>query len=270
MSREERQLDAAEYVIGTMTPAERHAFEFSIESDEQTREDVAFWERAFSVLTATISPQVVPAAVWEAISRQLDEATGTAAAPEVPSDSQASRPAERPASSRARPVAANDNAIDDLRRSRSRWRMGAIAATIAVLVLGASLLSQDPARSPGDRIASGESSGQYIAVVNANGDQPSLVVNVDTKSGEVTVRSLGIQKPDGKSLEVWYVPQGETPISVGLVSEGEIDLSNVTVADGDLLAISLEPPGGSPTGTATGPIIYTGKLVENVDAEASR
>ena len=27
------------------------------------------------------------------------------------------------------------------------------------------------------------------------------------------------------------------------------------------LAVSLEPPGGSPTGAPTGPILYVGKLV---------
>ena len=100
-------------------------------------------------------------------------------------------------------------------------------------------------------------------MVNANGDQPSLVVSVNAETGEVTVRSVGVQRPDGKSLELWYVPEGQKAVSVGLVGEGGIDLKDIKAKDGDLLAISLEPSGGSPTGTATGPVIYTGKLIEN-------
>jgi anti-sigma-K factor RskA len=33
-----------------------------------------------------------------------------------------------------------------------------------------------------------------------------------------------------------------------------------------VFAITLEPEGGSPTGTATGPILWTGKLVETLPA----
>ncbi|MEM9734748.1 MAG: anti-sigma factor, partial [Pseudomonadota bacterium] len=102
---------------------------------------------------------------------------------------------------------------------------------------------------------------QFVAVVNANGDQPSLLVNVDVKTGDISVRSLGIERPADKSLELWYVPEGQTPVSIGLVGEGEIDLKDLKASGGDLLAVSLEPKGGSPTGTATGPVIYTGKLV---------
>ena len=34
-------------------------------------------------------------------------------------------------------------------------------------------------------------------------------------------------------------------------------------------AVSLEPEGGSPTGVATGPIVYTGKLIESVPPVAA-
>jgi anti-sigma-K factor RskA len=34
-----------------------------------------------------------------------------------------------------------------------------------------------------------------------------------------------------------------------------------SIAADMLLAVTVEPPGGSPTGSATGPIVYTGKLI---------
>ncbi len=34
-------------------------------------------------------------------------------------------------------------------------------------------------------------------------------------------------------------------------------------AEGGSLAVSVEPKGGSPTGSPTGPVIYSGKLVRD-------
>jgi anti-sigma-K factor RskA len=247
----EPQIDAAEYVIGTMTAVERRAFEASMESNEDARADVAYWERAFGSLNASISPVAAPKDVWSRIEAALPTAASSVVLP----------------GSAAANAAANDNQLDALKRSRGRWRMGAIAATVAAFGLGAFLMNSGVIQGQtGDQFAAGvDPSKQYIAVVNANGDQPSLVINIDAKTGEVSVRSVGVDRPEGKSLELWYVPEGEKAISVGLVGEGGIDLKDITAQNGDLLAISLEPQGGSPTGTATGPVIYTGKLIENFD-----
>ena len=264
MSKQERVLDAAEYVIGTMSAVERSAFEALIESDPDTKADVLFWERTFGALNASVSPNAPPETIWKRIEAAL------------PSSAQPLNKAT--ASSLAQSPAANDNLADKLRRSRGRWRMGALAASIAALALGAFVVNErfDPLSQKATQIADGKNENgkadalggkEYIAVVNANGDQPSLVINIDAKSGAVTVRSIGVEKPDGKSLELWYVPEGKDAVSVGLVGEGGIDLQDLKANQGDLLAISVEPPGGSPTGVATGPVIYTGKLIENVNSK---
>lgn len=264
MSNEDRQLDAAEYVIGTMSAVERKAFEALLEHDAQSRADVQFWERSFGALNASISPQVVPPELWSRIDAALP-----AQAQSAQPDSTKARPtAAQEKAIAAPPKAANDNVLEGLMRSRHRWRLGAIAAGIAALVLGAFITNErlglydlPTGLSPDQQLAQDQSGQEFVAVVNANGDQPSLVVNVNTAIGTVTVRSVGMQRPQGKSLELWYVPDGQTPVSVGLVGESAIDLQNITAKNGDLLAISLEPQGGSPTGVATGPVIYTGKLV---------
>lgn len=248
----EPQIDAAEYVIGTLSAVERRAFEASMESNEEARIDVAYWERAFGSLNASISPVPAPDQVWKRIEAALPTVASNVVLP----------------GSAAAATAANDNQLDALKRSRSRWRMGAIAATVAAFGLGAFLMNSGVLSGKVDGQLAGvvDPAKQYIAVVNANGDQPSLVINIDAKTGEVSVRSVGVDRPEGKSLELWYVPEGQKAVSVGLVGEGGIDLKDITAQNGDLLAISLEPQGGSPTGTATGPVIYTGKLVENIDA----
>ena len=293
MSGQERKLDAAEYVIGTMSAVERTAFEASIETDITTREDVLFWERTFGSLNASVAPEAPLGDLWNRIADDLpggaasggekaasetaqndDVASGETAAPTLTVVSSQQSAASDTATSAAIAAAANDanklrRSVSKLRRSVSRWRTWAIAASIATLGLGGVILnsSNNPFAPPTEQLAGGSQLGskEYIAVVNANGDQPSLVINIDAATGDVTVRSIGVERPEGKSLEVWYVPDGQTPVSVGLVGEGNIDLKGIQAKDGDLLAISVEPPGGSPTGTATGDVIYTGKLIENVN-----
>ena len=281
MSSHERKLDAAEYVIGTLSPVESSAFEASIASDAGTREDVLFWQRTFGSLNASISSEAPPEDMWKRIAGLLPAEAKSALAP---SGKAAVTPAAggKKAPEAPEAVAANDNSILKLKRSRRRWRLSALAASVVAVGLG-SVFYNGTTGTMEERVAQvrsfgtgeskmgapvvGDDGKKYIAVVNANGDQPSLVINIDATSGLVTVRSVGVDRPDGKSLELWYVPEGQTAVSVGLVGEGGIDLKGITAQGGDLLAISLEPTGGSPTGTATGPVIYKGKLIENVDGQ---
>lgn len=72
--------------------------------------------------------------------------------------------------------------------------------------------------------------------------------------------------PEGRSLEIWMIPQdSDTPVSIGLVATDgltEIPVSDDIAAQlpGAGIAISDEPEGGSPTGQATGPVISLGLL----------
>lgn len=61
--------------------------------------------------------------------------------------------------------------------------------------------------------------------------------------------------------------EGRAPVSLGLLpSQGEAVLSVSAQAlplleRGAPLAVSIEPPGGSPTGQPAGPVAYQGKLI---------
>jgi anti-sigma-K factor RskA len=109
--------------------------------------------------------------------------------------------------------------------------------------------------------------GKYVAVVDRGGELPALIVNVDQKSGVVTVRSLTAEAPSDRSHELWYIGAGEKPRSLGVIDHAGTGLSirtnsiagfNPTDA---VFAITLEPRGGSPSGDPTGPIVYSGKLI---------
>jgi anti-sigma-K factor RskA len=67
-------------------------------------------------------------------------------------------------------------------------------------------------------------------------------------------------------MELWLIPAGDKPHSLGLIEPGRPvrldvprDLAARITTDA-ALAVSMEPPGGSPTGQPTGPVIASGKL----------
>jgi len=72
--------------------------------------------------------------------------------------------------------------------------------------------------------------------------------------------------PADKAAELWLIPPGDKPHSLGVV-----DVSHpvsVTIPPAlrnavtlkAAMAISVEPPGGSPTGQPTGPVIAKGGI----------
>jgi len=69
-------------------------------------------------------------------------------------------------------------------------------------------------------------------------------------------------------LELWAVPPQGAPRSLGLISASGVsviarDKLPQQVLDRSrtaALAVSVEPPGGSPTGAPTGPVVFAGKL----------
>jgi anti-sigma-K factor RskA len=71
-----------------------------------------------------------------------------------------------------------------------------------------------------------------------------------------------VDVPSGKALELWILPPGGTaPKSLGVLPPAgrKVELPAMPAA-GTALMVSLEPPGGSPTGAPTGPVVYAGKL----------
>ena len=96
-------------------------------------------------------------------------------------------------------------------------------------------------------------------VLIATAQRNAMVLHVNTLEPKIHVA--------GRSLELWALPRGAQPKSLGVLAGARSDLKLVAVADrslGDVpaLAISLEPPGGSPTGQPTGPVLYTGPCVK--------
>ena len=106
---------------------------------------------------------------------------------------------------------------------------------------------------------------QYKATLLSGTAQPGL--SIEAHSDYLNVRPLELAAVDGgRSLELWAIPVEGKPVSLGLIprdGDGRITLSQTQqqlIRIPVVLAVSLEPQGGSPTGQPTGPVLYQGPL----------
>jgi hypothetical protein len=108
---DEPNMQAAEYVLGTLSADERRAFEALLAHDTAAQQAVGDWQRRLLPLTNALSDVEPPAHVWEAIETAL------------------------PVSATTPP------SLLLLRRSRNRWRTGAIV--MGALAAGFAAVSVD-------------------------------------------------------------------------------------------------------------------------------
>jgi len=108
-----------------------------------------------------------------------------------------------------------------------------------------------------------------VASLTQSGDAPAFVAQYDPIKQALLIRTT-VQDTDEKVPEIWLIPaqgdrEGEV-LSLGVMNENAPDEVKISddfldlIGEGGTLAITMEPPGGSPTGVATGPVIALGKL----------
>jgi anti-sigma-K factor RskA len=73
-------------------------------------------------------------------------------------------------------------------------------------------------------------------------------------------------RPPGSDYELWALPKGAAPVSLGVLPAAGATTRTLTVIQKQALAlssevaVSIEPLGGSPTGQPTGAVLYVAKL----------
>ncbi|HEX6528801.1 MAG TPA: anti-sigma factor [Burkholderiales bacterium] len=153
-----------------------------------------------------------------------------------------------------------ENQIEPTNKQRWWTPLALIASgAAAALVVVALLLPLQRAEIPASYVAVLSDPKTNQPVLIATAQRNAMVLHVNTLEPKIHVA--------GRSLELWALPRGAQPKSLGVLAGARSDLKLVAVADrslGDVpaLAISLEPPGGSPTGQPTGPVLYTGPCVK--------
>jgi len=131
------------------------------------------------------------------------------------------------------------------RRAWAGWLIG--AATAAALVIGAVYLTQTgPAPTLGGQLAA--ETGDLRFEAQYAGTTLTLT------------RISGSAAEAGRVHQLWLIAGEAAPVSLGLIEGDALSVTLPQVAEGIVLAVSLEPAGGSPTGAPTGPVLVTGSL----------
>ncbi len=231
LSRPDRlhRLDAlaAAYVLGTLPARARMRLARVAQTDTMVASTIRAWELRLSPLAEAAPSITPPPGVWRVIALRLG----------------------------LEPV--RPRTPGPWWTRLAFWRGLAAASLVATLALGVTLIARMP-----------EPPMQPIVVVLAGPDaKPALLATIPRGERSMMVKTVGGDPvPPGKSLELWMLPNGAAPRSLGLLPAGGVGrvmlpaTSDVAFANVPALAVSLEQAGGSPTGAPQGPVLYTGKV----------
>jgi anti-sigma-K factor RskA len=145
------------------------------------------------------------------------------------------------------------------RRPAARWL--AIAASLAFFVMAGILLTyRQPPNVP--QLARTQES-----LLQADPQTIYWRVEVLGDHQELRLHAQNVYDlPAGKAHELWALPEGGAPVSLGLLPKtGEqrrvlTPAQQTALAGAKQIAVSLEPEGGSPTGAPTGPVLLVAPL----------
>jgi anti-sigma-K factor RskA len=220
----------AEYVLGLLDADARAAVAREIADQPEAEAAVAVWQAWLAPLAIEVSAAEPPQHAWEGICRRLGLAEP------------------------ARP---------SLWDSLALWRwigVGASAVAACLLVL---TLTREPQTPP----AVHAPAVLMVSTLAGEDGVAAWTATMDIDRGELLVVPASPKATaSGRATELWLIPAGGAPISVGTFPAQEakrfalpkalLDRLGPTAA----LAVSVEPAGGSPTGQPTGPVIAKGSI----------
>lgn len=218
---------AAAYVAGTLRGAARRRFEALLPAHPALRAAVRAWQERLMPLTASVTPVVPPPRVWTRIEQRLG---GAAPAP----------------------------AVTPWWARLAFWRGFAALASIATVSLAVLLAVPAPVQPPIVVVLNATAPSGQGGVIPA-----SFVASISGDGRAVVTKPLmNVAMTDDRVLELWAAAGKNPPRSLGLISaQGATVVRRTQLPVGtDHLAVSLEPPGGSPTGAPTGPVLAVGNL----------
>lgn len=299
---------AAEYVLGTLDAEERAQVETMMAVDKEFTALVQAWEYRLGSLNQMVGSVEPRPIVWENIKAAVGHSTEPQAPlvlpepppppPEPPPPPMVEEPpAEAPAVVEEAPIqqvpAIDDTNVIYLSSRVRRWRnvasfasaiAAALVAMLALQVYQPNLLPAGIRPKPRTQIVEvktpvpvpAAASGQFVAVLQQDGNSPAFILTVDAATRNFTVRKVGASPEPGKSFELWLIsdklPQ---PRSLGIIGGSDFTARPVlssydaNIINAATYAVTVEPEGGSPSGQPTSAPIYTGKLIEAVPPAAA-
>jgi anti-sigma-K factor RskA len=225
---------AAEYALGTLDPGERAVIAARRLREPDLDEAIRAWEARLAPLAETVGPIEPPRDLLPAIESRI-----RGAPPDAPP---------------------TNGALVALRRSVTRWRAAAIAASVIAGVLAVGFIAREATR---DTVPH-----EYVAILQKDAASPAFAITVNLDTREFTVRPVAATAPPGKAYELWLIdPKIGAPRSLGVIAadsatqRASLAQYDRAVVEGATYAVTVEPPGGSPSGQPSGPPVFVGKLI---------
>ena len=222
---------AAEYVLGVLSADERQIASRRIDAETEFAGLVDGWEVNLSPLAAAYPEIEPPASVKAAIDSRLFGSTAT--------------------------VTAAAQSRGGLWSSLAFWRGLAAVAVAALVIYIAVPILNPPVEQPQARL---------VASLAADGSDVKYLAVYDATHHEVGLSHVSGERAAGKDFELWMIEGKNPPVSMGVIPAGATahiivpPAAQQKLAQGAVLAVSLEPAGGSPTGQPTGPVVAAGDL----------
>lgn len=237
---------AGEYVLGVLDAGQRAEVERRIAGDPGFARLVTQWENRLAPLLESLGTEAVPAHLWPRIRTSLGWPAATAPSPRV------------------------------WQRIGFWQGMTALAAALALVAvfsrrdLGPTAPSPTPVAvtpTAPTTPAEPEQATKPVTPLLHDDGTPGWLASVDKAQGKVLMVPVpAAADAAGRAPELWLIPAGGAPRSLGLVSIDRAhtvavpDTLRDALVNGSLLAITLEPSTGAPQGIPTGPIIAKGDI----------
>lgn len=229
---DDRNVLAGEYALGVLegdalTEAQRLYLQ-----DRDFAEMVGWWNHRLACMGEAVGEYDPSADVWPAIVRSLDS-EGGGAAPVAPV------PLQQPAA----------------RTGVSGWMAGlgmagaAAAAAVLTFVIvgpGRDTATPVPVETPATQ------GPRLVAQAQSEDGALQLATVVDPETGRLSLTTAGFDPGEGRALELWVVPAGGAPQSLGLVpAQGQFARDLTTeerglLVEGATLAVTYENATGAP------------------------
>lgn len=136
-----------------------------------------------------------------------------------------------------------------VRSSWLGWLSGALAAAVLAV---AAVIFLAPAPAP---------DAPLIATLGEAGGPLAFEARYDGAS-LIFAQVAGAKAAPGKVHELWIIAPEAAPVSLGLLGDAPLTIPYPMPPAGWILAVSLEPAGGSTTGAPTGPVLATGAVTD--------
>lgn len=225
---------ARRYVLGTLRGPARRRLQSRAQSDFRLRRAIEAWEERLAALAWSLPPETPSDLTWPRVAGLLGFA-------------------------QAQPG-----------RRQGAW--AAVAAAFAMLAIVMTVgwwqSTQVPPQVVTETVV--ETVREEIAVALVEGEDGNAIwlASLRPQTAVIDVRVLNAPEPrPDADYQLWLLGEDGTPISLGLLPQsGAVRLSMdqaaiAALADSELVAVSLEPPGGSPETVPTGPVLFTAALL---------